>query len=47
MDFVIQPVVRQGGGRPVYRAYSGRADNAAGGRPGATAAGEDLQDTVY
>ena len=38
MGFVIQAVVRQGGGRPSYRAYSGRADNAAGGRLGVNAA---------
>ena len=38
MAFVIQAVVRQGGGRPSYRAYSGRADNAAGARLGAKAA---------
>ena len=35
---MIQAVVRQGGGRPSYRAYSGRADNAGGGRPGANTA---------
>ena len=35
---MIQEVVRQGEGRPSYRAYSGRADNAAGGRLGAKAA---------
>jgi hypothetical protein len=38
MGFVIRAVVRQGGGRPSYRAYSGRTDNAAGGRPGAKTA---------
>jgi hypothetical protein len=44
MGFVIQPVVRQGGGRPSYRPYSGRADNAVGGRLGAKTAVTDLQD---
>ena len=38
MGFVIRAVVRQGGGRPSYRAYSGRSDNAAGGRLGAKTA---------
>ena len=46
MAFVIQAVVRQGGGRPSYRAYSGRTDNAAGGRLGANAAVMGLQDTA-
>jgi hypothetical protein len=46
MAFVIQPAVRQGGGRPSYRVYSGRADNAAGGRPGADAAVMGVQDTA-
>jgi len=46
MAFVIQPAVRQGGGRPSYRAYSGRADNAAGDRLGADAAVMGLQDTA-
>ena len=35
---MIQAVVRQGGGRPSYRVYSGRTDNAVGGRLGANAA---------
>jgi hypothetical protein len=46
MGFVIQPVVRQGGGRPSYRVYSGRGDNAAGGRLSAKTAVEGLQDTT-
>ena len=46
MAFVIQPAVRQGGGRPSYRAYSGRTDNAAGGRPGAKTAIGGLRDTA-
>jgi hypothetical protein len=46
MGFVIQAVVRQGGGRPSYRAYSGRTDNAADGRLGATTAVGGLQDTA-
>ena len=45
MGFVIQAVVRQGGGRPSYRAYSGRADNAARGRLGAKIAIVGLRDT--
>jgi hypothetical protein len=43
---VIQAAVRQGGGRPSYLAYSGRADNAAGGSLGANAAVVGLQDTA-
>ena len=46
MVFVIQQAARQGGRRPSYRAYSGRADNAAGGRLGADAAVVGLQDTA-
>ena len=46
MGFVIQPAVRQGGGRPSYRAYSGRANNAAGGWLGAKTAVTDLQDAA-
>ena len=46
MGFVIQLVVRQGGGRPSYRAYSGRADNAAGGRLGANTAIVGFEDTA-
>jgi hypothetical protein len=46
MAFVIQVVVRQGGGRPSYRAYSGRAGNAAGGRLGAKGAVEGCGDTA-
>ena len=46
MAFVIQAVVRQGGGRPSYRAYSGRADNTAGGRLGAKATVEGFGDTA-
>jgi len=46
MGFVIQTVVRQGGGRPSYRAYSGRADNAAGGRLGAKSAIVGSQDLI-
>ena len=45
MAFVIQPAARQGGGRPSYRAYSGRADNAAGDQD-ADAAVMGLQDTA-
>ena len=41
MAFVIQPAVR-----PSYRAYSGRADNAAGDRLAADAAVMGLQDTA-
>ena len=46
MGFVIQTVVRQGGGRASYRVYSGRADNAAGGCLGAKTAVMGLQDTA-
>ena len=46
MGFAIQAAVRQGGGRPSYRAYSGRSDNAAGGRLGAKTAVGGLQDTA-
>jgi hypothetical protein len=46
VGFVIQAVVRQGGGRSSYRAYSGRADNAAGGRLGAKSAIMGLRDTA-
>ena len=46
MGFVIRAVVRRGGGRPSYRAYSGRADNEAGGRPGAKTAIGGLRDTA-
>ena len=47
MGFVIQAVRRQGGGRPPYRAYSGRADNAARGRLGAKVAVGGLRDTAW
>ena len=46
MGFVIQAAVRQGGGRPSYRVYSGRADNTAGGRLGANAAVKGISDTA-
>lgn len=45
MGFVIRTVVRQGVGRPPYRAYPGRSDNAAGGRSGAKTASVGLPDT--
>jgi hypothetical protein len=47
MGFVVQAADRQGGGRPSYRAYSGRADNPAGGRLGAKTAVAGFRDTVY
>jgi len=43
MAFVIQPVVRQGGGRSSYRDVLGPADNVAGGRLGVDAAGAGVQ----
>ena len=46
MGFVIQAAVRQGVGRPSYRAYSGRVDNAAGGRLGAKTAIVGSRDTA-
>jgi hypothetical protein len=46
MGFVIQPVVRQGGVRPSYRVYSGRSDNAAGGRMDAKTAVGGIQNTA-
>jgi len=47
MGFVIQAVRRQGGGRPSYRACSGRADNAARGRLGAKVAVGGLRETAW
>jgi hypothetical protein len=46
MGSTIQAVVRQGVGRPSYRAYSGRADNAAGGRLGVESAIVGSRDTA-
>ena len=46
MGFVIQAAVRQGGGRPSHRVYSGRSDNAAGGWLGAKIAVGGLPDTA-
>jgi hypothetical protein len=46
MGFGVQAVVRRGVGRPSYRVYSSRADNAAGGRLGAKSAIVGLRDTA-
>jgi hypothetical protein len=45
MGFVMGTTRRHGVGRPSYRAYSGRADNAARGRLGAKIAIVGLRDT--